>query len=192
MERVAKLLIILAILIVSNRYSYKTPEYPKIPEVLAKKYDPLYDPQVKTLDSIFRLEENIITQFQTNKFLISSPLQPQYFINAMWEVYQETCVVVPVELAISQVILESAAGTRGRSALNNPFNVGEWDNGTKISFSHPSDGIKAYYRLMANDYLQKRDMEDLLINFLNKNGHRYASDVNYERKLKVLISRYNI
>ena len=44
-----------------------------------------------------------------------------------------------------------------------------------------------YAKIIKNDYLRGRDVDTLLQdgNFVNKNGHRYASNPNYERMLRI-------
>lgn len=100
------------------------------------------------------------------------------------ETYKKTKVQVPLELALSQAQFESMMGTKGRNPLTNPYNVGEFDSGTKLKFKTMDEGVKRYFDLMANDYLRTRTMDDLLTNFVNYQGNRYASNPKYESDLK--------
>ncbi len=97
--------------------------------------------------------------------------------------------VVPLEFALSQGQFESHFGLKSRNAELNPYNVGEYDSGTapwskKISTS--AMGIAMYYDLMAEDYLSKKTPDELLEKdgFVNENGDRYASNMEYESTMK--------
>ena len=88
--------------------------------------------------------------------------------------------------------LESHFATKGiGSKLNNVFNVGVFDNltYTEISknykYDYPNQSIKPYLELLINNYLiNGKTEESLMIKYIDKNGNRYASDPNYESKLK--------
>lgn len=91
-------------------------------------------------------------------------------------------------LLLAQAQLESNFGTAGRSLeTNSVFNVGAYDNGVdKCTYATMDDSIPAYIDLMKNDYLEGKDISDLLEpgGFVNYNKKRYASDPNYETKVK--------
>jgi len=89
--------------------------------------------------------------------------------------------ILPVEFVLAQLQKESTMGTKGRSPKNNPANVGEYDEGTKIKFNSPEEGINAYYSLISNDYLRDKNVSDLISNFVNYRGDRYATDPGYEK-----------
>lgn len=103
--------------------------------------------------------------------------------------------LVPVELALAQLQLEgylAKGGIKNRpQRTKNPFNVGNTDNGSNVSYSDPQRGINRYYELIASSYLKSRDPQALLQNFVNSKGSRYATDPNYESKLKGIISKEN-
>jgi hypothetical protein len=70
----------------------------------------------------------------------------------------------------------------------NPFNVGNTDSGKNKYFSTVQEGVCAYYDLMVRRYLTSgKRAGDLLKNFVNVNGHRYASG-EYEPKLRSIVS----
>ncbi len=101
--------------------------------------------------------------------------------------------VVPLEFALSQGQFESHFGLKSRNAELNPYNVGEYDSGTapwskKISTS--AMGIAMYYDLMAEDYLSRKTPDQMLEpgGFVNENGDRYASNVDYESVMKKQIA----
>ena len=98
--------------------------------------------------------------------------------------YESTGVLVPYELALSQAQWESGMGRKGKSAKFNPYNVGEFDHGTVITFKSTKQGVQAYYNLIALNYLNEKSIDDLLSNFVNNNGHRYASSPTYENHIR--------
>lgn len=112
-----------------------------------------------------------------------SPLNGEMFAKGARKAYKKHGVLIPVELALAQAQFESHFGTTGLSAENNPFNVGEYDNGTVMTFNSPQEGINAYFNLMATDYLNNKSVDELLADFVNHNGDRYASNPSYEKKV---------
>jgi hypothetical protein len=111
---------------------------------------------------------------------------------AAQQAYQKHGEIVPVELALAQLTQEGylAKGKKANKPqrTKNPFNVGNIDSGATVTHSSPYDGILAYYNLMASNYLKKKSPEELLQNFTNSSGNRYASDKQYENSLKRIIS----
>jgi len=97
---------------------------------------------------------------------------------------------VPPELALAQLSLEGGLSTdpnvRPRKTKN-PFNVGNVDTGSNSYQTSVRDGVCLYYDLITRKYLTNKKPEDLLNNFVNSSGHRYASGENYESKLKQLV-----
>src|SRR3989338_612021 len=119
-----------------------------------------------------------------------TPLTGDILAEAAQRAYQETGVYVPVQLALAQAQQESEMGTRGRdpeNIVNNPFNVGEWDSGTMLTFESTQEGVDAYYSLIARNYLSGTTPDQLLQNFVNHDGNRYASDPGYEQSLRIHI-----
>lgn len=92
-------------------------------------------------------------------------------------------------LLMAAAHLESCFGaTKRAQRTNSVFSVGSYDNGKNvIKYNHPNDSIEGYISLLNNDYLiNGKTIDDLLKPgaFVNKNGHRYASKINYESLLK--------
>ncbi len=119
-----------------------------------------------------------------------TPLTGEMFAKGAKKAYKKHGVLVPVELALAQAQFESHFGTKGLSPKNNPFNVGEYDSHTELEFNSPQEGIDAYFNVMSKDYLKDKTVDELLDDFVNYNGNRYASNENYEKTLKSQIS-YN-
>ena len=72
----------------------------------------------------------------------------------------------------------------------NPFNVGNTDSGANVTNSQVQSGINTYYNLIAKNYLGKgKTAKDLLTNFVNQSGNRYASATNYEQSLNAVAAQ---
>lgn len=85
--------------------------------------------------------------------------------------------------------LESHFGTSDRARrTNSPCSIGLWDNGqNKASFNTMLDGIEAYIKIMQDNYgLNSINVDDILKRgkLVNGIGKRYASDPQYEKKLR--------
>lgn len=90
--------------------------------------------------------------------------------------------------------IESCFGATRRAQLTNSvFSEGCWDNGkNKVSYSDPNESVYGYINLLKRSYLVNgKTIKDLMIpgKFVNGLGKRYASDKNYERKLKNVRNR---
>lgn len=121
------------------------------------------------------------------KMFRGTPVTGDMLASAASNTYANTGTLVPLSLVLPQGHLESHFGTRTNSKARpeNPFNVGVFDDGVRRTFPTTRAGVQAYYDLMANDYLGSgRRPEDLLTSFANRDGNRYASDVNYEQNLR--------
>jgi len=99
---------------------------------------------------------------------------------------------VPPELALAQLTLEGGLSkdpTVKPIKTKNPFNVGNTDSGNLNYRQSFQDGVCLYYDLMTRSYLTKgKRAEDLLQNFVNVSGNRYASADGYEQGLGSLVN----
>ena len=98
---------------------------------------------------------------------------------------------IEVKFALAQGEIESHFGTKGlASKTNSVWNIGAYDDHfySKImgtyKYSHPNESIEPYLKLLYEKYLTNEVEEGLLRNFVDHNGNRFASDKNYEERLK--------
>jgi len=142
-------------------------------------------------DTVIKIEKTP-TEYEmgANKYLSrfkGSPMTGRMLDEAHSMAMNKYNIDVPLELSLSQGQFESHFGTDknpNRDFINNPYNVGAEDEGNKQSFKSTQDGVNAYYDLMARKYLNKARPEDLTVNFVNDDGKRYASDPDYESKIR--------
>ena len=116
---------------------------------------------------------------------------PNSILNA--RILLETCEEynIDIKFVLAQGHIESHFGTKGMALkTNSVFNVFAYDGKNygqickKGKYSHPDHSIRPYLELLANDYMVEGKCEyDLLDEFVNKNGDRYASALDYESKL---------
>jgi hypothetical protein len=107
----------------------------------------------------------------------------QMLADAWLETKKEYDVDVPVTLALAQAKMESSYGTSQLSIQkNNPYSLR--GSGSYKSFKTLYSGILSYYKIMATRYLKCRTSEELMINFVNCSGHRYAESRVYESTVK--------
>jgi hypothetical protein len=96
---------------------------------------------------------------------------------------------VPPELALRQLRQEGGVGNPDPNAkpvrTKNPFNVGNTDSGAVVNYDKVQGGINRYYDRIAVEYLVNgKTAYDLITNFVNRNGSRYASAPDYEYRLQ--------
>lgn len=97
---------------------------------------------------------------------------------------------VDICFVLAQGEIESHFGTRGMaSRFNCVFNVGIYDGANpeeieeKYKCDYPNESIQPYLELLNKKYLVNKMEYDLMLNYVDINGARYASDVDYEAKL---------
>ena len=101
-------------------------------------------------------------------------------------------------LLLAQLQMESHFGTTKRAQrTNSMFSVGAYDNGKDVvKYSNQDASIIPYIKLIKKDYMLdgQKDVDQILQNFVNHDGNRYASNPNYESDLaktrKSIISKY--
>lgn len=103
---------------------------------------------------------------------------------------------VDICFVLAQGEIESHFATKGLGGkFNNVFNVavhdkvkGKADMDKNYIYQYPNESIEPYLQLLTNRYLVNKMEYDLFDNYVDVNGSRYASDPDYESKLK---SKYN-
>lgn len=133
-------------------------------------------------DSTFNDYEKRAAVYLSRPEFTGTPLNAKMMTLCARNTYDSTGTLVPVELALLQAQIETSMGRAGRSPENNPFNVGETSKGTTMWFNSTFEGTQAYYFLIAKNYLRCKTIEELLLNFSNCSGHRYAEE-EYEIKV---------
>lgn len=119
-------------------------------------------------------------------------IAPGSCLNALTLV--ESCDEYDIDLifVLAQGQIESHYGTRGIAAkTNSVFNVHSFDGVSADQilksgkgYKHPDYSVRPYLELLQNNYLVNGKTErDLFKNFVDLNGHRYASAETYEDQL---------
>lgn len=107
---------------------------------------------------------------------------------------------IDVRFVMAQGQIESHYATAGTAAKTNSiFNVGAYDGHSAdrqrkngFGYSNPNESIEPYLILLRNYYLVNGKSEhDLMNNYVNRRGKRYASDRYYEKSLKTVYNRIN-
>ena len=105
---------------------------------------------------------------------------------------------VDIRFAIAQAHVESHFGTKGTAARTNSiFNVGAYDGYSAAKqikngygYKHPDYSVEPYLKLITTRYLiDGKTEDDLLDNYVDLNGNRYASCTTYESLLKSKIDK---
>ena len=104
---------------------------------------------------------------------------------------------VDIAFVLAQGQIESAFGTTGMAArTNSVFNVYAFDGMTVAqmidkgkTFKHPDESVEPYLKLLRRRYLLDKTEQDLLHNYVDCDGKRYASDKTYEGKLTTLYAK---
>jgi hypothetical protein len=100
---------------------------------------------------------------------------------------------VDIRFVLVQGHIESHFGTAGTAKrTNSVFNVGAFDGHSAkkqikngYGYKHPDFSVEPYLKLLTNRYLVDGKTEmDLLVNFVDKDGNRYASSKTYESMLR--------
>jgi len=108
-----------------------------------------------------------------------------------------------IVFVLAQALLESHFGTRGKAkSTNSVWNVGTYDNGKILyTYKHPNKSIEPYLSLLKNKYLInitssgdtiQKCVTELLQDYTNINGLRFASAKTYENRLRKLIIEIDV
>ena len=103
-----------------------------------------------------------------------------------------------IVFVLAQGQKESHFGTAGVARkTNSVFNVMSYDDRSVDEilshghgYAHPDQSVEPYISLIRNDYMVGgKTTQDLMTSFVNKNGHRYASNPHYEESLQRLYNK---
>ena len=105
---------------------------------------------------------------------------------------------VDIRFVLAQGQIESHFATKGTAARTlSIFNVGAYDGHSAsrqkrngFGYSDPNDSIEPYLQLITNEYMVNGKTEsDLMQNYVNRLGMRYASNPRYEKMLRSVYKR---
>ena len=146
--------------------------------------DTMSNPNISKHDLLIgsnKWKDSVFTEYQVKADLYlgreefeGTPIKGEMLSLAAENAYDSTGILLPVELCLAQCQWESGMGLKGKSPINNPFNVGEYDSGTVMWFDSTFDGVQAYYYFMTINYLPCSTIDELFKDFVNCGGHRYA------------------
>ena len=138
----------------------------------------------KKEEDLFKDYKEKADLYLSRKYFKGTPIKGEMLLNSAKKAYDSTGIIIPIELVLSQAQWESGMGLKGRSPKTNPFNIGEYGYKTVFKFKTTQEGIDAYYYLLTTKYLKCRSVDELLKNFVNCNGNRYAYGKKYEARVK--------
>ena len=131
---------------------------------------------------------------EINKYVLTYSNQTDLDVNKLIKLADKYSIDIKFILAQSHI--ESHFGTKGlASKTNSMFNVGSYDGvsydciSKKFKYENINESIEPYLILLTERYLKDKTIHDLMDNFVDINNKRYASDENYELKLKTTYNK---
>ena len=142
-------------------------------------YDCMMEAELNYLETKIQLTKEV--QSYIDKVAPTSNIRGYAIVDECEKYNVDICFV------LAQAEIESHFGTKGLgSKINNVFNVGVFDGKSiyeidkKYKPDHPNESIGLYLELLTTNYLVGKVEEDLMQNYVDKNGSRYASNPDYE------------
>lgn len=103
---------------------------------------------------------------------------------------------VSLVFVLAQATIESNIGRDGLAKrTNSVWNVGSFDGHGYVqinkTYKYPTvnHSIEPYLKTLTKYYLNDKSEEELLRDFSRRDGRRYATDIDYERKLRTVIGQ---
>ena len=142
------------------------------------------------------IKTTIVDEIDSYLYMVA----PTNKVNA--EVFFELCdqYNVDIRFAMAQGQIESHFATKGTAKKTKSiFNVGAYDGHSArrqirngFGYADPNDSIEPYLILITTTYLvEGKTEQDMMHNYVNNSGMRYASNVKYERMLRNVYNRIN-
>jgi hypothetical protein len=150
-----------------------------ISKIKIEYYKPHKEPHAKYIDSLFKDYEKRANIYLSRKSFKGTPIRGYMLSTSAKDVYLKTGVFLPVELALAQAQIESGMGLKGRTPKTNPFNIGEFNTHTHLTYDSTYAGVTAYYKYMTTNYLRCKPIDLLFKNFTNCQGYRYGGTGQY-------------
>ena len=155
-----------------------------------------YDPGLERQQKMDSLRTEIVSEI--DKYIVG--IAPKTKVDS--ELMFDLCDMyeVDVRFVMTQGQIESHYATAGTAAKTNSiFNVGAYDGHSAerqrrngFGFDHPNESIEPYLILLTQEYLVNgKTVHDLMKNFVNYQGLRYASSPTYENTVKSVYNRIN-
>lgn len=183
---------IIAIVLINSSIKSSSNKHVESIEVIDTTYveeDTLNDIYIESRERLIESVDNYIKSTAP-----TSVIDSEYLVD-MCDLYD-----VDIRLVLAQGHLESHFATRGTAAkTNSMFNIGAYDGHSSskqikngFGYADPNYSIEPYLKTLKSNYLVNGvTEEDLLNNFVNKHGWRYASSKEYELKLQRLWNNMN-
>lgn len=183
---------IIAIVLINSSIKRSSNKHIESIEVIDTTYveeDTLNDIYIESRERLIESVDNYIKSTAP-----TSVIDSEYLVD-MCDLYD-----VDIRLVLAQGHLESHFATRGTAAkTNSMFNIGAYDGHSSsrqikngFGYIDPNYSIEPYLKTLKSNYLVNGvTEEDLLNNFVNKHGWRYASSKEYELKLQRLWNNMN-
>ena len=151
-------------------------------------YDCMMEAELNYLEAKIQLTKEV--QAYIDKVAPTSNIRGYAIVDECEKYNVDICFV------LAQAEIESHFGTKGLgSKFNNVFNVdvhdkvkNQKDMKKKYVYKYPNESIEPYLQLLTTKYLVNKLESDLLVKYVDINGSRYATDIDYEAKLR---SKYN-
>lgn len=172
------IIILLLTTLVSTYFAFNT----KCNHIVKYNYDYIKESELK----YFETKSKLVEEVQHYMYEIA----PTTNLRAIEIIELCDKYAIDVKFVLAQAEIESVFGTKGLAAkTRSVFNLGAFDNydynriDHKYKYQHPNASIEPYLKLLNEKYLVDKLELDLLTEFVDKHGNRYASDEYYEQKL---------